>query len=67
MLSGHITKFYFCHFTQTAATWPTATLFTVARRVISFHQLLLMFGKFAFPLFAFMLVVGFEKTHNRKK
>lgn len=67
MLSGHITKFYFCHFTQTAATWPTATLFTVAGRVISFHQLLLMFGKFAFPLFAFMLVVGFEKTHNRKK
>lgn len=67
MLSGHITKFYFYHFTRTAATWPTATLFTIAGRAISFHQLLLMFGKFAFPLFAFMLVVGFEKTHNRKK
>lgn len=67
MLSGHITKFYFYHFARTEATWPTATLFTIAGRAISFHQLLLMFGKFAFPLFAFMLVVGFEKTHNRKK
>lgn len=67
MLSGHITKFYFYHFTRTAATWPTATWFTIAGKAISFHQLLLMFGKFAFPLFAFMLVVGFEKTHDRKK
>lgn len=67
MLSGHITKFYFYHFTRTAATWPTATLFTIAGRAISFHQLLLMFGKFAFPLFAFLLVIGFEKTRNRKK
>lgn len=67
MLSEHITKFYFYHFTRTAATWPTATLLTIAGRAISFHQLLLMFGKFAFPIFAFLLVVGFEKTHNRKK
>lgn len=67
MLSGHITKFYFYHFTRTAATWPTATLFTIAGRAISFHQLLLMFGKFAFPIFAFLLVVGFDKTRNRKK
>lgn len=67
MLSGHITKFYFYHFTRTEATWPTATLFTIAGRSISFHQLLLMFGKFAFPIFVFLLVVGFEKTRNRKK
>ncbi len=67
MLSGHITKFYFFHFTRITATWPTATLFTIAGRAISFHQLLLMFGKFAFPLFAYQLIVGFEKTHDRKK
>ena len=67
MLSGHITKFYFYHFTRTMATWPTATLFTIAGRPISFYMLLLMFGRFAFPLFAFMLVIGFEKTRNRKK
>lgn len=67
MLSGHITKFYFYHFTRIAATWPTATLFTIAERAISFHKLLLMFGRFAFPIFAFQLVVGFEKTRDRKK
>ena len=67
MLSGHITKFYFNHFTWVKATWPTSTLFTIAGKAISFHQLLLMFGKFAFPLFAFMLIIGFEKTHDRKK
>ena len=67
MLSGHITRFYFHHFSWVKATWPTATWFTIAGKAISFHQLLLMFGKFAFPLFAFMLIEGFEKTHNRKK
>ena len=67
MLSGHITKFYFHHFTGISAAWPTVTWFTIAGRAISFHQLLLMFGKFAFPLFVFSLVEGFEKTHDRKK
>ena len=67
MLSGHITKFYFYHFTWVEAAWPTATLFTIAGRTITFHRLLLLFGKFAFPLFAFQLVEGFEKTHDRKK
>ena len=67
MLSGHITKFYFYHFSWVKATWPTATWFTIAGKAISFHQLLLMFGKFAFPLFAFMLIEGFEHTHDRKK
>lgn len=67
MLSGHLTKCYFYHFTRTSATWPTATLFSIAGRTISFHQLLLMFGRFAFPIFAFQLVVGFEKTRDRKK
>ena len=67
MLSGHITKFYFHHFTGVSAAWPTATWFTIAGRVISFHQLLLMLGKFAFPLFVFSLIEGFEKTHDRKK
>ena len=67
MLSGHITKFYFYHFTRTAATWPTAAWFSIAGRSISFHSLLLMFGRFAFPIYVFLLVVGFEKTRNRKK
>lgn len=67
MLSDHITKFYFYYYTKSAATWLTKTLFTIAGRAISIQQLLLMFGRFAFPIFAFLLVVGFEKTHNRKK
>lgn len=67
MLSGHITKFYFHHFTGVTVAWPTATWFTIAGKAISFHQLLLMFGKFAFPLFVFSLIEGFEKTHDRKK
>ena len=67
MLSDHITKFYFYYYTKSAATWLTETLFTIAGRAISIQQLLLMFGRFAFPIFAFLLVVGFEKTHNRKK
>ena len=67
MLSDHIAKFYIYYYTRTSTTWLTATLFTIAGRDISFQQLLIMFGRFAFPIFAFLLVVGFEKTHNRKK
>jgi len=62
MLSDHLAKFYFNRF-----AWAQSVWFSVAGRSISLMQLMLMFGRFAFPLFAFLLVVGFEHTTNRKK
>ncbi len=62
MLSDHLAKFYFFRF-----PWANTVWFSVAGREISLLQLMVMFGRFAFPLFAFLLVEGFEKTSNRKK
>lgn len=62
MLSDHMAKFYFYRF-----PWANAVWFTVAGREINMLQLMEMFGRFAFPIFVFLLVEGFEKTKNRKK
>jgi hypothetical protein len=62
MLADHLAKFYLSRFSWTKVVW-----FIGFGKSISFLQLLLMFGRFAFPLFAFLLVVGFEHTRNRKK
>lgn len=62
MLSDHLAKFYFATF-----PWANTVWFSIAGRSISFLQLMLMFGRFAFPIFVFLLIEGFEKTHNRKK
>lgn len=67
MLVDHITKFHFHNFKNVSVAWPTATLFSIAGKAISFHGLLLVLGRFAFPIFVFLLVVGFEKTRDRKK
>lgn len=62
MLSDHLAKFYFDQF-----SWANTVWFTVAGKSVSLLQVMLMFGRFAFPIFAFLLVEGFEKTKNRKQ
>ena len=62
MLSDHLAKFWFYRF-----SWANEIWFSVAGRDISLLQLMQMFGRFAFPIFVFLLVEGFEKTKNRKK
>jgi hypothetical protein len=62
MLSDHLAKFYLYRF-----AWATKVWFTIARRTISLDMLMQMFGRFAFPIFAFLLVVGFEHTHSRMR
>ena len=62
MLSDHLAKSYIIRF-----PWANTIWFTFAGRSISLLQLMLMFGRFAFPIFVFLLVEGFEKTRNRKR
>ena len=62
MLADHLAKFYLYRFPWTKVVW-----FTIFGKSVSFHQLLLMFGRFAFPIFVFLLVIGFEHTRNRKR
>lgn len=62
MLADHIAKFYLYRF-----SWVNAVWFTLFGRDITFFQLLLLFGRFAFPIFVFLLVIGFEKTQNRTR
>lgn len=62
MLSDHLAKCYLNRF-----SWVNAIWFTIAGKSISLLQLMLWFGRFAFPIFVFLLVEGFEKTRNRKR
>ena len=62
MLSDHLAKFYFYRF-----DWANAVWFSVAGKEISILQLMQMFGRFAFPIFVFLLVEGFDKTKNRRR
>ena len=47
--------------------WCTAVLFSVGHKEISAYVLMRMFGRIAFPLFAFLLVEGFQHTRSRKR
>lgn len=62
MLSDHLAKFYFPKF-----AWPNVVWLTIAGKAISPMQLMLLFGRFAFPIFVFLLVEGYLNTRNRKK
>lgn len=62
MLSDHLAKFWFYRF-----SWANEVWFSVAGGDISLLQLMQMFGRFAFPIFVFLLVEGFEKTKNRRR
>ena len=62
MLSDHLAKFWFYRF-----PWANEVWFTIAGRAMSLSHLMQMFGRFAFPIFVFLLIEGFEKTKNRKK
>ena len=62
MLADHLAKIYLYRFPWTKVVW-----FTIFGKSVSFLQILLKFGRFAFPLFVFLLVVGFEHTRNRKR
>lgn len=62
MLADHLSKCYLCRFAWFRETW-----FTVLGRSVSAQELMMAFGRFAFPLFVFLLVVGFENTRNRTK
>ena len=62
MLSDHLAKFWFYRF-----PWANEVWFTVAGRAMSLSHMMQMFGRFAFPIFVFLLIEGFEKTKDRKK
>jgi len=62
MLADHLAKCYLCRFAWFRETW-----FTVLGRSVSAQELMIAFGRFAFPLFVFLLVVGFENTRNRTR
>ena len=62
MLSDHLARH--CFF---KLDWANAVWFTVMGKPISLLLLMSKFGRFAFPLFAFLLVEGFLNTKNRKK
>lgn len=62
MLSDHLARFYLVRY-----HWVNIVWFSFLGKSISLIQLMTMFGRFAFPIFVFLLVVGFEKTSNRTR
>ena len=62
MLADHLAKLCFSR-----SGWANVVWFSVAGKSISLLQLMLMFGRLAFPLFAFLLVEGFLHTGNKRK
>lgn len=62
MLCDHLAKCYLKRFAWFGSEW-----FSVGKYSISVQELMLAFGRFAFPLFAFLLVIGFENTRNKTK
>ena len=62
MFIDHFAKIYLIKF-----DWARMTLFSIFGRNFSVVQLMVMFGRFAFPIFAFLLLNGFLHTKDRKR
>jgi hypothetical protein len=62
MLVDHLAAYLWC-----GEPWCTEVLFNVGHKEISAYVLMRMFGRIAFPLFAFLLVEGFQHTRSRKR
>lgn len=62
MFIDHFAKIYLIKF-----DWAQMTLFSIFGRNFSVALLMVMFGRFAFPIFAFLLVNGFLHTKDRKR
>ena len=62
MLLDHLGKFYFVRY-----PWANTVWLSIAGRDFSLVQTMAMLGRFAFPIFVFLLVVGYENTRNRTR
>lgn len=62
MFIDHFAKIYLIKY-----DWARMTLFSLVGKKFSVVQLMVMFGRFAFPIFAFLLVTGFLHTKDRKR
>lgn len=62
MLVDHLAAFLWA-----GQPWCMAPLFNIGSRPISAYLLMRMFGRIAFPLFAFLIVEGFIHTSSRKR
>ena len=62
MLIDHLAYFFFRYDPQ-----MIQPLFNIGHKEISAYFLMRMVGRIAFPLFAFLLVEGFQHTHSRRK
>lgn len=62
MLSDHLARGYLYKFPFANVTW-----FTIAGKSMSLLHFMVLFGRLAFPIFAFLLVEGYVNTSNRKR
>lgn len=62
MLTDHLALFLWKD-----SSWCRTVLFVIGNKEITAYMLFRMFGRIAFPLFAFLLVEGFLHTRDRRR